>query len=64
MTLAEHAEIVRRTLRNLERAVREHHAALAAMVAEHGEAAGLDPDLVAASVQPKDPPPENPEPEG
>ncbi len=60
MTHEEHAEAVHKTMKGIERAVRKHHAALAAYVAEYGASAGIGGEIVALAVLPKDPPP-NPE---
>lgn len=60
MTKAEHAQRVLRTMKSAETALEAalkahklHHAAVAAAVAEHGEALGLPGEIVAQSVEPK-----------
>jgi len=53
MTKAEHAKRILRTLLAVEKAQKAHHAALAAAVAEHGEALGLPDEIVVQSVEPK-----------
>lgn len=53
MTKAEHAERIKRTMLAVERAQKAHHAALAAVVAEHGEALGLPGEIVAQAALPK-----------
>jgi hypothetical protein len=57
MTPAEHARRIQRTLEALEAATRAHHAALAALVAEHGSALGVEPEIVQLAALPKTPPP-------
>lgn len=57
MTPAEHAKNCRLTLRAAERALRQHHYALAAFAAEHGPALAIGSDIVTAAAAPKDPPP-------
>lgn len=57
MTHAEHAKNCRLTLRALERAMRQHHYALAAYAAAYGASVGIDDDIVTAAAAPKDPPP-------
>jgi hypothetical protein len=56
MTHAEHADRIHKTLRKLHKALEAHHRALADYAAEHGEACGIEPELVALSVAPKRPP--------
>ena len=60
MTIAEHAAYIRETLRKVERATHEHHAALQALLEEHGEACGLTSGEVVAlgGGTPKTRPPE------
>lgn len=60
MTRAEHAQRILRTMKSAGAAIeaalkahRLHHAALAAAVAEYGEALGLPGEIVAQSVEPK-----------
>ena len=58
MTLAEHAERIRDTLKKMEHATARHHAALQALLEEHGAAVGLDEAQIIAlgGGTPKTPP--------
>ena len=64
MTLNEHARAILASLTAMEatlpdrakehhRAIAVHHKALAALVVEHGQALGLDDDIIALAAAPK-----------
>lgn len=55
LTVNEHARILRRTLKNAERALAEHHEALACFARDCGRDLGVDDDIIAAAQ--KGPPP-------
>lgn len=56
MTESEHAERIHRTLTAIEKAVKVHHAALAAYAAEHG-AGRVGEGITLLAAAPKNPPP-------
>jgi hypothetical protein len=56
MTHAEHAQRIHRSLTAVHKALRHHHAALAAYAAEHGPGLSIGDELIELAVVPKDEP--------